>query len=346
MRILESKGFPKEVLARRVITWSEEYHPDFQKYISPSGEIVQSKKGLISQSFENYYVAAKNLGLLIEQHGFIIPTRIGEVLGKFNEIDPDLTCLANVYELTILEKFYFLYILLIKDFDILATLLEMLENGYSELPKFYEDYKAKYLKRLEGKMEYIHNKEKTQLFDAYQRVQGWKNPKRYSEDIIPSRLNWLIDLGLIDDSRFQREEKYFLNETGLRFWGDVPKYSPVAFKDITDQWLKTAFWGFACSCFSVQNQVWQILPPQEKKELISEAVTSFLFRFDTFGIPRLSVEQTCLFISLYCLSEKHIIVEADEIIEWIGFEKELHNVKIGYRGATRPGESYLILTNV
>ena len=84
MRILESKGYPKEVLARKVINWSEEYHYHFQKYDSPSGEIVPSKTGLVSQSFENYYVAAKNLGLLIEQHGFIIPTRIGEVLGKFN----------------------------------------------------------------------------------------------------------------------------------------------------------------------------------------------------------------------------------------------------------------------
>lgn len=345
MRILESKGYPKEVLARKAISWSEEYHFHFQKHSSPSGEIVPSKKGLVSQSFENYYVAAKNLGLLIEQHGFVIPTRIGEVLGKFNEIDSGLASLSNIYELTMMEKFYFPYLLLTKDFDILATLLEMLAKGYSELPKFYEDYKTEYLKRLESKKEFIPIQEKSQVFDAYQRVHGWKNPKRYSEDIIPSRLNWLIDLGLVDSNRFQSEEKYFLSEIGVRFWKDLPLYSSDTYKDITVQWLKSAYFGFVSSCFALQNKSWVHLNPEEKRDLISETIAAFLVRFDTFGIPRLSVEQTCLFISLYSLTERQVIVEADEILDWIGFEKELNNLKLGYRGASRPGESYIIVSN-
>jgi hypothetical protein len=345
MRILESKGYPKEVLARKTTTWSEEYHSHFQTYSSPSGEIVPSKKGLVSQSFENYYGAAKNLGLLIEQHGFVIPTRIGEVLGKFNEIDPGLAGLSNVYELTMLEKFYFPYLLLTRDFDIFATLLDMLAKGYSELPKFYADYKAEYLKRLEGKMEFIPYQEKSQLFDAYQRVQGWKNPKRYSEDIIPSRLNWLIDLGLVDGIRFQTEGKYFFSETGLRFWDDLPMYSSETYKDITGHWLKSTYFNFVSSCFALQYQSWRLLNPVEKRDLISEAIATFLVRFDTFGIPRLSVEQTCLFISLYSLTQRQVIVEADDILEWIGFEKELDNLKLGYRGASRPGESYIIVSN-
>jgi hypothetical protein len=345
MRTLESKGYPKEVLARKLITWSGESHSHFQKYSSPSGEIVPSKKGLGSQSFENYYIAAKNLGLLIEQNGFVIPTRTGEVLGKFNEIDSGLKDLLNVYELTMMEKFYFPYLLLTKDFDIVVTLLNMLAKGYSELPKFYADYKAEYLRRLEEKMEFVPLQEKSQLFDAYQRVQGWKNPKRYSEDIIPSRLNWLIDLGLIDSSRFQKEEKYFFSESGLRFWRGLPIYSSEGYKDVTSHWLKSAYFGFVSSCFAGQNRDWRLLKPIEKHKLISEAVANFLIRFNTFGIPRLSVEQTCLFISLFSLTERQIIVEANEIVEWIGFEKELDNLKLGYRGASRPGESYIIVSN-
>jgi len=348
MRILESKGLPKEVLARKVITWSEEHHSHFELYNSSSGEIVSSKKGRLSQSFENYFIAAKNLGLLIEQHGLVIPTRIGEVLGKLSEMDSGLTKLPNAYGLTVLEKFYFPYLLLSKDFDILITLFEMLSQGYSELPKFYEDYKTHYSKRLDRKMEFISQQDKSKLFDALQRVQGWKNPKRYSEDIIPSRLNWLIDLGLVDENKFPNEERYVLNGSGIRFFENLPTFPPEMQKEVSPQWLNSNYFGFIGECLKVECenfQRWNLLNIEGKQSLISEAIDVFLIRFNTFGIPRLSVEQTCLFISLFSLTKRKVIVEFEEILEWIGFEKEIGTLKLGFRGASRPGESYLIVSN-
>jgi hypothetical protein len=68
-------------------------------------------------------------------------------------------------------------------------------------------------------------------------------------------------------------------------------------------------------------------------------------RFNSYGIPRLSVEQTCLFISLYTIEKHSITLDAQEVLDWIGFEKKLGRYNIGYRGASRPGESYLIFTD-
>lgn len=349
LKVLSAKGLPKRVLENKIVSWSVDNHDHLEKYVSSTGEIVFSIRKQHSQSFENYFQAALNLGLLIEQHGFIIPTRSGEVISKITIDNKGLEVSANSYQLSYVEKIYFLYQVLSTDFDAFVTVFKMLHDGNSKLQEFYKDsnYKKHYLQRLETKTRYISNSQRNKLLEALRRVKGWRNAERYTEDIVPSRLNWMLDLGFIHQQKYLENKEYHLNHEGERAFQFFPRIGDSNFIDLKSDWLQKLFFRFISQIApaDIHLHEWAKVPPKQKTQIIVDALDVFMNRFNSFGLPRLSVEQTCLFISLYALYKHSIALDAQEILEWIGFEKKLGSYNIGYRGASRPGESYLIVTD-
>lgn len=349
LKVLSTKGLPKKLLEKKIVSWSVDNHDQLEKYISSTGEIVFSTRKMHSQSFENYFQAAISLGLLIEQHGFIIPTRSGEVISKFND-SKNLAVSANSYQLSYIERIYFLYQILSTDFDAFVTVFKMLYEGNNKLQEFYKEsnYKKHYLKRLETKTSYISNSHRNKLLESIRRVKGWRNAERYTEDIVPSRLNWMLDLGLVDQQKYLINKEFHLNPEGEKAFQFFPRIDESHFIDLESDWLQKLFFRFISQIApaNIHLHQWAKVPADQKKQIIVEALDVFMNRFNSFGIPRLSVEQTCLFISLYALDKYSIALDAQEILDWIGFEKKLGSYNIGYRGASRPGESYLIFTDV
>lgn len=349
LKVLSAKGLPKRVLENKIVSWSVDNHVHLEKYISSTGEIVPSMRKQHSHSFENYFQAALNLGLLIEQHGFIIPTRSGEVISKITIDNEGLAVSVNSYQLSYIERIYFLHQILSTDFDAFVTVFKMLHEGNKKLQEFYKDsnYKKHYLQRLETKNRYISNSQRNKLLEALRRVKGWRNAERYTEDIVPSRLNWMLDLGFIDQQKYLKNKEYHLNHEGEKAFQFFPRMGDSNFIELQSGWLQKLFFQFVnqISLADIHLNEWAKVSPEQKPQIIMDALDVFMNRFNSFGIPRLSVEQTCLFVSLYVLDKHSIVLETEEILEWIGFEKKLGSYKIGYRGASRPGESYLIVTD-
>lgn len=85
------------------------------------------------------------------------------------------------------------------------------------------DFQDDYLGRLNQRLSHTRiDRTLGEIQDARQRVMEWRAPKRYSEDIVPTRLNWLIDLGLITiDKGGGRFPAYNLSSGGMaveRLW--------------------------------------------------------------------------------------------------------------------------------
>lgn len=348
LKVLSIKGLPKKLLENKIVSWSLDNHDQFEKHIASTGEIVFSARKMHSQSFENYFQAALSLGLLIEQHGFIISTRSGEVISKFND-SKNLAAPTNSYQLSYIERIYFLYQIFSTDFDAFVTVLKMLHEGNNKLQEFYKEsnYKKYYLKRLEAKISYISNSHRNKLLESIRRVNGWKNAERYTEDIVPSRLNWMLDLGLIDQQKYVMTRDYYLSLEGRRLFQYLPRVGESDFIDLESDWLQKLFFRFIGQAKpgNIRLRKWAKVADEQKKHIIIDALDVFMNRFNSYGIPRLSVEQTCLFISLYTIEKHSITLDAQEVLDWIGFEKKLGRYNIGYRGASRPGESYLIFTD-
>jgi hypothetical protein len=343
---LRESGLQKKILERRMLDWSREKNSDFKKYISQSGEIVLKKPKIKSHSFLNYLEAAVKLKLVYEETEYIKTTRIGKVLEAIRRIcEPDKN-IDNPHELGTSERLLFLYVILSYDADLFITIMYMLYESPAETLDFYlKSFQKNFLSRLKDKIKHVSPSESTKVNDALNRVNRWRNAIRYSEDIVPSRLNWLLDLGLLSEELYGKERKYQLNNLGKVLYESFP-YISTQLKDINDVWVNENFSNFLSLYYGDKKvKDWSQLGDDEKEKVMIEALFYARKHFSPLALPRLAVVQTFLFTSLFLLSQKQVKIEFDDIAEWIGFERIVNGRRIGLRMAARPEESYLLISN-
>ncbi|MCY1511902.1 hypothetical protein D9M68_463430 [compost metagenome] len=338
LNFIGKKGIPKSILETRLIKWSEENHDDFEAYLYSSGELT--KKKINSPSFLNYYEALIRIDLINEQSGLVLLSKTGAVFYEAFKLF-DTSDNTNVYSLNSLESFFYLNCILSKDTDLLLTVISQLYNFKEMTIGYYqENFKSNYLERLINKKDlpFSYN-EKVELSDVISRVSGWKSPKRYSEDIVPPRINWMADIGIVE-----------LKDTNVFTFTDVG--SVIAnellnddhlFND-SDNWISNNF----CSVFSkafikIPTRKWSHIEEIEREKLIGEGIDLSLRAFKVLGLSRLSVNQCFLFIQIYLLFKYKLIAEINDIGDWIGFEKFIGDKKIGLRKSARSYESYIIV---
>ena len=344
--LLDKNGLQRQLLERQVIKWSTEHREDLASYISPSGEI---KKGKIkSQGFKNYFEAAFKFNLINEPYGLVIPTKIGIVFKVLKKLVERREEVANVYELETLEKIFYLYLILIYDADIFLLILQMLAEKPKKPLEFYIDrFQEYYNRRLKDKIHFVGPTEKTRVMEALNRIAQWRTPERYCEDIVPPRLNWLLDLGLISRDLYRTRKNFELNPLGEKLYEGFPFVNDHADTiDINDTWTNHSLFSLLRSYFvDIKIKNWHTLSEDEQEKLMTETLFYAKKYFSPLDIPRLSVQQTYLFISLYLLAQRQTLVEFDEISHWIGFDRIVNTQRIGLRTAVRPEESYIVFSN-
>jgi len=343
---LRENGLQKKILERRMLDWSREKNSDFKKYISQSGEIVLKKSKIKSHSFLNYLEAASKFKLVYEDTEYIKTTRIGKVLEVIKGIcEPDKE-INNLYTPGISEKLLFLYLILNYDADLIIVIMHMLYENPSEILAFYlKNFQKYFAGRLKEKIKHVSLSESTKVYKALNRVTRWKNPTRNCEDIVPSRLNWLLDLGLLSEELYGKERKYQLNNLGKLLYESFPDVS-TQIKDINDVWVNENFSNFLSLYYGDKRvKDWSELGDDEKEKVMIEALFYARKYFSPLALPRLAVVQTFLFTSLFLLSQKQVKIEFGDIAKWIGFERVVNGRRIGLRMAARPEESYLLISN-
>jgi hypothetical protein len=338
-------GIKKELLQNKILQWNR--NNEIEHLTKYTGIISKSPNTLFSQSFKNYLDAAFQWKLINNEFDQIYFSRSSQVYRALkNELDNEHAGENDNFQLNDLEKMFYLRIILEKDADIFLTILTMLEKEEKPildtyLSKFQEYYKN----RLISKTQKIDSLYKYKLSDAINRVNKWKSAKRYSEDLVPSRCNWMLDLGLINDYKFKELKQYHLNDLALRLKNSTLYYNDDGIIDINTEWIETHFIHLVKNVYvSDKNfEVWQNINEDLKISIFSEILNLLLKYFRVLGMPTLSLEQSMLFSTFYIFYKYKIVCEYYDLENWIGINKFLDNRKIGVRKSTRNYESYLYI---
>ncbi len=349
LKYLSHVGLQKQILNEMLLKWSKSNHSSFESYISPSGEISLSEGKTFSNSLKAYYHALKEFNLIIEQGNFVLPTKRGEVLIiLLDYIKKESTEDINSYSLNCIEQSYFLTILFESDYDIIFLTLQMLNNFPSRKLDFYLSlFQEAYLKRLEHKLVNYKIVEGSNILETKKRVLSWRSPKRYSEELMPPRLNWLIDLNLV---RYRLNNGYYeLTSKGKYFFETITTENSSEREYFTYDvdFSASSLISIISTIYFNQNGVkkWSNLIEHEKEDYAMEGLAIATKYFCVLGIPRMPANSTILLCSLYLLNKYSVCVNFLEFSSWIGAKRIIKGKHYGFRSAAREGESYIVVTN-
>lgn len=339
---LRKSGIPLEVLQRSTISWSEQHSKELATYVAPSGEIRTSTPDKPSQSFRFYFAALLRLGLAHELSGLVTNSRFGAVLKHLNKQGDWRP--SNPFSLTQSERALFLFVLVEHDADYLFTVLGQVAKGHGcTLEQCQSDFQQAYLDRLDSRLSRIgSDRTLREIRDARQRVLEWKSPKRYSEDIVPTRLNWLIDLGIVSAAKDSgRYATYHLSPNGAALHA-ILKTAGV-YIDSEAGWTGSGFVEACVALLGINATPWAALNAERQVELFSECLEACQKHFGSSLLPRLPADQTFLFSVIYLLTKRAIGVEMATLETWVGYERVVNGLSIGYRKSARSNESYVAI---
>lgn len=211
----------KKNLSRLLEQKAQDYRSALDSYKNQKGVILPSKTGV---SAVPYIKLALEMGIIREMTGHYEIGKMGRVFVEMQKVmHADHT---NPFELTVIEKIFWLERLLEEDFVYLFTLMEY--AFVSDTPS-YSDLRKRFnvlvLKKLETLYSNVYETlPKAALRSAMQRIKSWKKAEVYMEHILMPRLNWMYDLGLLElhkDLTFVLSPKGRLLFLNLAEWQDL-----------------------------------------------------------------------------------------------------------------------------
>ncbi len=345
MDCISKEGIKKELLERKIFDWNIKNNVHrFKKY---TGIIQESSKQILSQGFKNYYSAGLQFNLIHNELEKIFFSRKAHVYKIINnELQNIKINDSNCFKLNDFEKLFYLHVIFQYDADIFLTVFNMLKKESGQIIKDYQEkFQDYYKRRLNSKIKYIDSANKYKLFDALNRVKEWKNAKRYSEDIVPPRINWLLDLGLIDENNYFLNKTVFISKLGMIILDNLKIINDDGLLiDIDSDWLESKYMTYSKILFPNKNyEKWVDINENKKNILANEILNLLSIHFRTLDLPRISLEQSILFFIFYLFTKYNIICEYSELLNWIGFDKKIGKRKIGIRKSIREYESYLYI---
>src|SRR5262249_42525237 len=137
----------------------------------------------------------------------------------------------------------------------------------------------------------------------------WRNPARYAEQFVPTRLNWLLDLGL---TRIENgaERNWCLTAAGTRFRARLVNSSAF-----TDHWIERSFFKSVADCLvadTTEITFFDFRPTHEA--ILTSCLKQVLQAFRRRPIAKFSVPQITLSLSILLLAEKQLAVDRSDIL--------------------------------
>lgn len=350
LRLVQQRNLGEEVLLARFVAWGKEKQQDLRDYIDSTGDIVPSKKTKsTAQSRKATPYAAKRylefgqqVGWLTEISGMYSVTRIGRVLVMLN--DPTLDRRDNnPFNLSLSHDLFFAYELWHKDGDILYALLHHIDVDPVPLRHIQKTFNHWFYEHLteriqQTRIEYEHRL----LLERRNNVESWKSPERYAEHIVPPRLHWLIDLGLVT-IHTSSDLAYRLTPEGQRF-----KEQFSSLNVLTNEWLDANF--FKAYTGALMNDrgslhIWE--DTEENIEVFNKWIHTAFKTFQRGSVAKLSFTQVVLFLCISLIVHQDIVVDKQDCLNILSTPIRFDtNHVIETRLSARENESYVILNPV
>lgn len=336
INLIHKKGSQKALIHNRIVSWSKENTHYFSAIPSNTGEIRPSKDKGLSNSFKNYLDAATQLKLVNEISGVLSPSKYGMVL-KNLMLKRD----KNPYLLTAIEKIFYLFIILKNDADIFITVCQMINNYPNKNTTYYlELFQNEYQNRLSKKAEFLKGKSKEEVMEALNRVKNWQSAKRYSEDIVPPRLNWMKDLEFLNLTILETGE-YQLNNSGKKLLDALINRDTIL--DVSEDWFYNRY--ISNIFYTLDTISWVDLSEESKENLLRTYLQKAITTFSILNIPRIPLEESLFYIIISLYIKENIVSDFYDIESFIGYDRLLENSHYGIRKSARSYESYIIVRN-
>lgn len=340
LSMLGRSNLPERLLLAKMTRWSQEHQEDLAGYWVQTGEMTSTRR---NSAGARYLDLAINLGVIASISGEYRLTRIGLTLFALVEnLDS-----ANPFILTLVERLFYTHLLLDKDADVLLTLLGRLwEQPGISLAGLQNSYQQDFVKRLASKGRVVEDERlKQQLLERRLEIEtGWKNPAKYAEHIVPPRLNWLLDLGLLETASFQRHQ-HCLTDAGATFVGRLLCLGEGAFLDVSELWLSADFWRFAPrDLLNVQpTQLWDHLSEVERQAVCAPLLKEAFAVFQHSMVPKASLTQVLLYMSIKLILKNQVIVSPYDLTQWLSIPRVLNGQRYEVRLSPQENVSYIVL---
>ncbi len=339
LQLLEHNTLSESMLYTRLEKWSldnKQYltaYPNQQGFINPTREQTGPKR---------YTNLAVSLGLVGRIAGACRVTRFGKTLLPFLYQVPD----RNPFELIYAERCAYLYWLLVKDSDQLLTVVRILAEespeSLSDLQNFFPQF---YRQQLQSHMLTAEKHIARDILAVRNRVEHWgKVPKRTLENIVPPRVHWLIDLGLVS-TEHSKGKSPRLTTMGIRFYRHLPKIQEGIPAVHMNAWLRNNFFSIAGRIFTEGPELlWSEIQPLKKKELLNKLTFRALETLRGTPIPKLSLYPALIYMALLLTADNKIAVNLGELqADLDAFSKE-PDTRYEVRFSYRENEAYLIFS--
>ena len=337
LRLLEHRTLSESMLYARLERWSFIHQRDFIAYANPQGFINATQGQTGPKRYTNFAVS---LGLIGRIDGACRITRFGKTLLPFLHQVPD----QNPFEMIYAERCAYLYWLLVKDSDRLLTIIRMLVEGTAQsLSDLQDAFPTFYLQQLQARMLTAEEHVARDILAARNRVAYWKKgTKRSVENIVPPRIHWLADLGLVSvENDGKRQSR--LTEMGMQFSQFLPKIQGVSTFHTSPAWLRKQFFGIVGQMLmSTIDRQWTDIQKLEKKELLCKLTSQALETLRGTPTPRISLYPALIYMALLLMTDNGIAANLEELqADLDTFSKE-PDTRYAVRFSHRENESYLI----
>ena len=337
LQLLEHNTLSESMLYSRLEKWSLKHKQNFDAYPNPRGFINSTRGQTGPKRYTNFAVS---LGLVGRIAGACRVTRFGKTLLPFLCEGPD----RNPFELIYTEQCAYLYWLLLKDGDQLLTVIrilaEMSPESLSDLQNFFPEF---YRQQLQSHMLTAEKHIARDILAVRNRVEHWgKVPKRRLENIVPPRVHWLIDLGLVstEDSKGKSPR---LTTMGIQFYKNLPKIREGIPAVHRNAWLRNSFFGVVGQIFTDEPaRTWSKIKPEEKKELLNKLAFGALETLRSTPIPKISLYPALIYMVLLLTVDNGIAANLEEIRADLDMFSKDSDTQYAVRFSHRENESYLI----
>ncbi len=337
--ILRQSGLSEQLLLKRLTTWSLDHQNELRSYYVHTGEITSTQKNSASL----YYLdLAVRLKLIVPLSGMYQITRIGSVLvALMKSYEPN----PNHFFLNLAEKIFYTYCILKADADIFLTIVDSLFKEDASLISLQQTFQEKFLKRLDVKILTVQDERvRLQLRDRLREVKEWGKPERYAEHLVPPRLNWLLDLGFLEPIPF-RQHCFKSTGAGQLFLSSLLCIGEPCFHDVSDQWLDLEYWQIiAQTLVEIGSPVnWMGVDLETQYNLMGILLAEAFHLFRYSFVPRISLIQIMLYLSIRLLLDHHIVASPAALTEWFSSARVMDERRYEVRLSPRENESYLII---
>lgn len=345
LQFVGARPLNEDVLVAKLIGWSNTYAKNLENYKYTPATIHSLKKKGSTLLSTSYLDTAVKFGLLSKISNIYQLTRTGRVLFSLLNDKPNKE--LNSFCLDQDERIFYIYQILQQDADVLLTIVNTIQSPEnSSLKNLKKKFQKTFLERIKTKIlassqEHIINR----LHDRQIEVTTeWKKPESYAAYIVPPRLHWLLDLGLLDSHKEKNSFIYQLTDVGQKLIETFPKLKDSNMPDVPDSWFNTDFFSKVCPLIIPDSDFrqWENIDDKVRQKVCEKYIPAAFNKFQKTNIPKISLTQGVMYLCIRLATELHILTNIGELIEWFQKPRIFKNYKYEARISARENESYLV----